>query len=138
MQILEPFQIDRFIVKKFFIFFLELNRMPFLDKFCVKKKVSIFWKKSWTNHANLRALKDCYCSSLKRLHFLSTTSQITFWRSILHKNNTWKNVIFFDKKHALTPLEKYKFASFYSFYRLKTFRFLSRTLPNTFSRTVFH
>ena len=52
MQTLEPFQIDLFIVQKFFIFFLELHRMPFLDKFCLKKKTCKnlnFWKKPWTN-----------------------------------------------------------------------------------------
>ena len=72
----------------------------------------------------------------KRLHFLSRTSPNPFSRCILHINNSWKNVNFFDKNHALTPLEKCKFGFFVKtiLFQPKGLHFLSRTSPNTFSR----
>ena len=79
----------------------------------LKKTISIFWQKPWTNlfgkmsiFSNLLEVQFC---GLKSIFFLSRISKnVSFWLFLL-KKNIWEKGRFFDKKHGLTPLQNVDF-----------------------------
>ena len=76
----------------------------------LKKNISIFWQKPWTNlfgkmsiFSNLLEVQFC---GLKSIFFLSRISKnVSFWLFLL-KKNIWEKGRFFDKKPWTNPFAK--------------------------------
>ena len=75
----------------------------------LKKNISIFWQKPWTNlfgkmsiFSNLLEVQFC---GLKSIFFYPGYQKMFLSGFFCSKKNIWEKGRFFDKKHGLTPFQ---------------------------------